>query len=68
MATINIAGPEGNAYYLLGAAEKYGKQMGFSAEKRRDIQEEMKSGDYDNLLKVFIKHFGMVVKLKGGTR
>lgn len=66
MPTINIAGPEGNAFYLLGAAEKYGKQMGFDTEKRKQIQEEMKSGDYNNLLKVFIKNFGMVVKIKGG--
>lgn len=68
MPTINIAGPEGNAFYLLGAAEKYGKQMGFDTEKRKQIQEEMKSGDYNNLLKVFIKNFGMVVKIKGGRR
>lgn len=65
MLTIDIDGEEGNAFHILGLAEKFGKQMGLDAEQRKSIREEMMSGDYNNLLKVFIKNFGMVVKIKG---
>ena len=57
---IDISGPEGNAYYLLGTARAFAKQLELDEEA---IQEEMKSGDYENLITVFDKHFGEYVDL-----
>ena len=57
---IDITGPKGNAYYLLGTAKAFAKQLGLGAE---DIEEEMKSSDYENLITVFDKHFGEYVDL-----
>ena len=44
---IDIDGPNGNAYYLLGVAKDLCKQIGKNPEK---IIAKMKSGDYINLL------------------
>jgi len=57
---IDLTGPEGNAYCLLGYAEDYCKQLKWYHEP---IIEEMKSGDYEHLVKVFDKHFGHFVTL-----
>lgn len=57
---IDLTGPEGNAFFLLGTAQRWGKQMGLDTEK---VLEEMKSGDYENLIKVFDKNFGSVCDL-----
>jgi hypothetical protein len=62
---IDLTGPEGNAFYLLGTAKKLARQifpkdMGF--EKK--IIEEMQSGDYEHLLEVFDSYFGEFVILE----
>ena len=57
---INLLGTEGNAYFLLGTAQKWGKQLDLDVDK---IIGEMESSDYENLIKVFDKHFGMIVDL-----
>lgn len=57
---IDLAGPEGNAFYLMGVASKLAKQLGLNNNK---ILEEMKGGDYDNLINVFEKYFGDMVTL-----
>jgi len=57
---IDLSGPEGNAYYLLGRAQNLSKQLELDAET---ILEEMKASDYDNLVKVFDKYFGEFVDL-----
>ena len=58
---IDLTGPEGNAFYLLGLAKKLSKElkMDFSS-----VQKEMTSGNYENLLEVFDNHFGSIVTLK----
>jgi hypothetical protein len=58
--SIDLTGPDGNAFVLLGQAKRYASQldMDFSI-----IQKEMTSGDYENLLKVFDKYFGSFVTL-----
>jgi hypothetical protein len=58
---IDLTGPQGNAYVLLGYAREYAKQLG------RDpgpITEEMMSGDYENLVEVFDREFGSFVVLE----
>ena len=57
---INLTGPEGNAFYLLGLAGKLCKDFGLDREV---VIKEMKSSDYDNLLEVFDNYFGEIVNL-----
>lgn len=57
---IDLTGHEGNAYYLLGTANNLAKKIGLNSEA---ILSEMKSGDYENLIKVFDKYFGSFVIL-----
>ena len=57
---IDLTGPNGNAYVLLGLAEKLAKQLDKDKEK---IITNMTSGDYENLLKVFESEFGDYVDL-----
>jgi hypothetical protein len=58
--TIDLTGPQGNAFFLLGTASNLAKQLGLNSE---EILEEMKSGDYENLLEVFDGYFGDIVTL-----
>lgn len=60
---IDLNGQEGNAYCLLGYAYSFSKQLGFSEEKADKIQTDMKSSDYENLIKVFDDNFGSFVDL-----
>ena len=57
---INLLGTEGNAYFLLGTAKNFGKQLGLDVDS---IIKDMESSDYEHLIKVFDKHFGMIVDL-----
>lgn len=57
---IDLTGPQGNAFFLLGMAEKYAKQLGLDSKA---ILDEMYSGDYENLVNVFDKNFGQFVTL-----
>jgi len=57
---IDLTGPQGNAFYLLGTAVNLGRQLGLNTEK---VCEEMKSGDYEHLVNTFDKHFGHLVTL-----
>ena len=67
MIKIDIDGPQGNAFALMGIAKSTGEQLGFSAEKNSKIFKEMMSGDYNNLLLVFINNFGQYYKLVKGS-
>ena len=58
--TIDLTGPQGNAFYLLGTAKNLAKQLELNG---LEIMEDMQSGDYENLLEVFDKHFGNIVTL-----
>ena len=57
---IDLTGPDGNAFVLIGKAVKLANHLGLDEKK---IREEMMSGDYENLIKVFDHHFGHVVTL-----
>ena len=48
---MDIMGPEGNAYVLLGTVEKALKKFGHDEDAKSYIKEAM-SGDYENLLAV----------------
>jgi hypothetical protein len=53
---IDLTGPEGNAFNLIGVANRLSKQLDFDSNK-------MMSGDYENLVKVFDSYFGDFVIL-----
>ena len=57
---IDLTGPMGNAFHLIAVAGNLAKQLGLS---KKEIQDEMTSGDYDNLLDVFDGYFGDYVIL-----
>ena len=59
---VDLTGPCGNAYYLIGLANKLTKGMPSSIIE--DITKEMTSSSYENLIKVFDKHFGDKVILE----
>jgi len=60
---IDLTGEQGNAFYLLGKALALSREIGLN---EREVMDEMKSGDYENLIKVFDKHFGMFYTLVRG--
>ena len=52
---IDLNGPQGNAFALIGMASGWAKQLGLDA---KEIQTDMMSGDYEHLLSVIEKYFG----------
>lgn len=62
--TFDLTGEQGNAFYLLGTAKNFAKQMGYSSEEIESLLSEMKSSDYENLIEVFDSHFGDFVILE----
>lgn len=62
MITIDLSGPQGNAFSILGIAKNLSKQLGMDF---KPIQDEMTSGDYENLLEVFTEYFGDYVQFTG---
>lgn len=57
---IDLTGPDGNAFMLIGKAGNLAKQLGLDSKA---IQSEMMKGDYEHLVGVFDKHFGHFVTL-----
>ena len=57
---IDLTGPDGNAFALMGYAKKFARQLGVDSE---EIISNMMSGDYENLLEVFEENFGSFVTL-----
>ena len=70
---IDLSGPQGNVYYLIGLARELAKrlkievpgadvmeQLGITETQDAGtlIQEQMMSGDYENALRVFDLYFG----------
>tara|TARA_B100000401_G_C52668803_1_gene653785 strand:- start:445 stop:672 length:228 start_codon:yes stop_codon:yes gene_type:complete len=60
---IDLTGPDGNAFVLMGYAKRFGKQVGMSNSYINEMLEKMMSSDYENLIKVFDDEFGSVVTL-----
>lgn len=57
---IDLSGPEGNAYVLMGYAKNLARQLGFDGDR---IVLEMQSGDYENLVTIFLENFGDYVEV-----
>ena len=54
---IDLTGPQGNAYYLMAVVQSTFKKSG-APELGESIIKEMKSGDYEHLLKTFDRYLG----------
>ena len=61
---VDLTGPDGNAFALMGLASRLAKQLGIDNHTIKVIQNKMMSGDYENLLQVFDKYFGDFVILE----
>ena len=59
---IDLTGPEGNAYFLMGTAKKLCNQLEW--DNWVEILDEMKSGDYEHLIKTFDHYFGDFIDLE----
>ena len=57
---IDLTGPDGNAFMLIGTAGNLAKQLGLDGKK---IQAEMMNGNYEHLIEVFDREFGSFVTL-----
>ena len=58
---IDLTGPDGNAFVLLGKAKQLARQLGLDGNA---ITNEMMSGDYENLIEVFDREVGDFVILE----
>ena len=58
---IDLTGPDGNAFALMAYAKRFAKQLGKDGNA---ITNEMMSGDYENLVEVFDREFGVFVILE----
>ena len=56
---IDLTGPNGNAFALLGLANRLSKKLGI-----KNPVDEMQKGDYEHLIKVFDNAFGEFVILE----
>ena len=61
---IDLTGPDGNAYVLMGMASNFGKQLGWDRVKIQELMNEMMDGDYEHLIQVFDREFGSFVILE----
>jgi len=58
---IDLTGPDGNAYALLAYAKRFAQQFDLDFNQ---IKDEMTSGDYENLIRVFDDYFGEIITLE----
>lgn len=61
---VDLTGPEGNAFWLIGLAEKLGRQLEVDPKRRGEINAEMMGGDYDNLIEVLEREYGDYIVLE----
>jgi len=58
---IDLTGPDGNAFALIAYAKRFAQQFDLDFNQ---IKDEMTSGDYENLIRVFDDYFGEIVILE----
>jgi hypothetical protein len=64
---IDLTGPDGNAFVLMGLAKQLVKSLnelrGAEYLNEKEILADMKSEDYEHLLEVMEKHFGHLITM-----
>lgn len=63
-SVICLDGPQGNAYFLLGAASGLMRELKYDENRRTKILDEMQSSNYKNLVCVFEREFGNLIILE----
>ena len=61
---IDLTGPEGNAYNLLGCANNLMRVLEFTPEEAEGVNDDLRSGDYEHLITRFDYYFGEFVDLE----
>ena len=54
---VNLIGQDGNAFVIMGLCSAAAKKAGWTKEQIESFITEIKSGDYDYLLRVVTEHF-----------
>lgn len=54
---LRLSGTDGNAFSVLGKAQRAAKEAGWPKEKLDAFMNEAKAGDYDHLLQTVMRHF-----------
>jgi len=57
---LKLVGEDGNAFIILGLAQRAAKKAVWAPEKIKLVMDEASSGDYDNLLKTMTKYFDVM--------
>jgi len=52
-----LVGEDGNAFFILGKAQKTARRAGWSSEKIEEFMTKAQSGDYDNVLQTCMEYF-----------
>ena len=60
---IDLTGPEGNAFVLLGYANRFARELGYSDHERLCLLDNMRLTTYDMLVEIFDREFGSFVTL-----
>ena len=60
---IDLTGPQGNAFVLLGLAERLSRRLGHDDFRTQCILDEMRLTDYEGLIWTFDREFGSLVTL-----
>jgi len=60
---IDLSGPDGNAFVLMGYTKKFAKDLGWTSEEITDLLRDMQSADYNHLIELFDANFGEYVTL-----
>jgi len=54
---MQLVGEDGNAFAVLGRAQRAAKEAGWSKEKIKSVMDEATSGDYNHLLATIMENF-----------
>lgn len=58
---IDLTGPAGNAFVLLGYAKRFCRELGYDDFKTGCVLDEMRLSTYEGLLHTFDREFGSFV-------
>jgi len=61
---VNIDGPDGNAFHLIGIAVTLGRDTSMKEDEIKHMKQEMMEGNYINLLKIFEEYWVEYVVLE----
>ena len=61
---LDLTGPEGNAFYLIGVARKLATQFEYTKDKIESLTKDLMSGSYEDLILKFDNEFEEYVILE----